>query len=60
MLRSVINRINTPEVSADYEKTDKNHLCAELYPKNGFELRDGLWAYTKPEKKGLLQRILKA
>lgn len=62
MLRAVIDRINNPKVTAEYEKTDKNHLCAELYPKNGFELRDGdgLWVHTKALKKGLLQRILTA
>lgn len=62
MLRSVIDRINTPEVTAEYVKTEKNHLCTDLYPKNGFELRegDGLWIHTKSAKKGLLQRILKA
>jgi len=60
MLRSVVDRINTPEVTAVYEKTEKNHLCADLYPKNGFELRDGLWAHTMPEKKGLLQLLLKS
>ena len=58
MLRRVIDRIDAPEVTAEYEKTYKNHLCAELYPKSGFELRDGLWVHTKPEKKGFLRRIL--
>jgi FkbH-like protein len=60
MLRSVVDRINTPEVTAVYEKTEKNHLCADLYAKNGFELRGGLWIHTKAAKKGLLQRILTA
>ncbi len=59
MLRTVIDRINASEVTAEYEKTDKNHLCTELFPKNGFELRDGLWIHTKDLKKGLLKRILK-
>ncbi|MCE9588661.1 MAG: HAD-IIIC family phosphatase [Verrucomicrobia bacterium] len=58
MLRSVIDRINTPEVTAEYVRTEKNHLCADLYPKNGFELRDGLWVYTKPEKKGLFKKFM--
>jgi FkbH-like protein len=58
MLRTVIDRIDAPEVSAEYAKTEKNHLCADLYPKNGFELRDGMWTFTKPEKKSLLRRIL--
>ena len=58
MLQSVISRIDAPEVSAEYAKTEKSHLCADLYPKNGFELRDGMWTFTKPEKKSLLRRIL--
>ena len=58
MLRSVIDRINTPEVTAEYVRTEKNHLCADLYPKNCFELRDGLWVYTKPEKKGLFKKFM--
>lgn len=62
MLRAVIDKIDAHEVTAEYVKTEKNHLCADLYPKNGFELRDGdgRWAHTKAAKKGLLQRILKA
>lgn len=58
MLREMIARIDAPEVTAEHVKTEKNHLCADLYSKNGFELRDGLWVYTKPGKKGLLRRIL--
>ena len=60
MLRSVVDRINAPEVTAEHDKTEKNHLCTDLYAKNGFELRDGLWIHTKAAKKGLLQRILTA
>jgi FkbH-like protein len=58
MLREVIERIDSPEVTAEYVKTEKNHLCTELYSKNGFELRAGLWVHTKPEKKSLLKKIL--
>ena len=61
MLRQVIDRIDSPEVTAEYVKSLKNNLCTELYSKNGFELRggDGLWVHAKPEKKSLLQRILR-
>jgi FkbH-like protein len=61
MLREVIDRIDAPEVTAEYVKTEKNHLCTELYPKYGFELREGegLLVHAKPEKKSLLQRILR-
>jgi FkbH-like protein len=60
MLREVIDRIDAPEITAEYEKTEKNHLCTELYLKNGFELRagDALWVHTKAAKKGLFRRIL--
>jgi FkbH-like protein len=60
MLRSVIDRIEASEVTAEYAKTENNHLCTDLYAQNGFELRagEGGWVHTKPEKKSLLQRIL--
>ena len=58
ILREVIDRIDAPEIAAEYVKTEKNHLCAELYPRNGFELRDGLWVHTKHEKMGILKKIL--
>jgi FkbH-like protein len=60
MLREVVNRIDASEVTAEYVKTEKNHLCTELYSKNGFELRadEGMWVHAKPEKKGLFRRML--
>jgi predicted enzyme involved in methoxymalonyl-ACP biosynthesis len=60
MLREVIDRIDAPEVTAEYVKTERNHLCTELYPKYGFELREGagLLVHAKPEKKSLLKKIL--
>jgi FkbH-like protein len=58
MLREVVDRIDAPEVTAEHVKTEKNHLCSDLYPKTGFELREGMWTFTKPEKKSLIQRIL--
>ena len=58
MLRVVIDKIDAPDVTAEHVKTEKNHLCTDLYPKNGFELREGMWTFTKPEKKSLIQRIL--
>jgi FkbH-like protein len=60
MLRTVIDHMDDPELTAEYVKTEKNHLCTDLYAQNGFELRagEGGWVHTKPEKKSLLQRIL--
>lgn len=59
MLRSVVDRIIAPEVTAEYAKTEKNHLCTDLYAKNGFELQDDLWVHAKPPKKSLFKRIMK-
>jgi predicted enzyme involved in methoxymalonyl-ACP biosynthesis len=59
MLREVVDRIIAQEVTAEYAKTDKNHLCADLYAKNGFELQDDLWVHAKPPKKSLIKRIMK-
>jgi FkbH-like protein len=47
MLRRVIDRIDAPEVTAEYVKTEKNHLCTDLYVKNGFDLRESHWFYIK-------------
>jgi len=58
MLHAVISAIDAPEITAEYVKTEKNHLCTELYPKSGFDLREGVWTFTKTEKKSLIQRIL--
>jgi len=59
MLQEVVDRIIAPEVTAEYAKTEKNHLCTDLYAKNGFELQDDLWVHAKPLKKSLIKRIMK-
>jgi FkbH-like protein len=58
MLREVIDLMDGPEITAEYVKTEKNHLCTDLYPRNGFEFRGELWIKTKPERKGLLKKLL--
>jgi FkbH-like protein len=46
MLREVIDLMDGPEITADYVKTEKNHLCTDLYPKNGFDFKMDKWVYT--------------
>jgi len=59
MLRTVIDSIRGNEVIADFVKTERNHLCTDLYAKNGFlRSEDGHWGLPKPRKQGLLRKIL--